>query len=109
VAHIWDMAALRGPTKAQPIRAIKAHKKSVTALVALPGADGDFLSGGADGFVRRWNAPTGMQVREFDNGAAIVALAVRPDARRIAAAGPDFVKLWSEDAAKPLAQLQGDP
>src|SRR5439155_1354155 len=68
-----------------------------------------FLSGGADGFVRRWNATSGEQVREFDNGAAVVALAIRPDARRIASAGPDFVKLWAEDAAKPVAQLQGDP
>src|SRR5439155_1510985 len=109
VAHVWDTAALRGPEKAKPIREIAAHKKSVTALAALPGADSDFLSAGADGFVRRWNAPSGMQVREFDNGTPVVALAVRPDGRRIASAGPDLVKLWAEDAAKPLATLQGDP
>lgn len=107
--HLWDSAALRNSTNAKPIREIKAHKKSVTALASLPGADGEFLSGGTDGFVRRWNAQNGAQIREFDNGAAVVALAVRPDGRRIATAGTDFVKLWADDSTKPLAQLQGDP
>jgi WD40 repeat protein len=109
IAHIWETAVLRGSADAKPIREIKAHQKSLTAFAAMPGADSDFLSGGADGFVRRWSAESGMQVREFDNGAAVVALAVRPDARRMASAGPDFVKLWTLDAPKPLAQLQGDP
>ena len=95
--HIWA----RGASK--PSREIKAHKNSVTALAAIPGAEGEFLSGSADGFVRRWNAQSGVQVREFDNGAAIVALAVRPDGRRIAAAGPDFVKLWPDDSTKAIA------
>lgn len=107
--HIWDTAALRGQASTKPVREIKGHNKSVTALAALPRADGDFLSGGADGFVRRWNAQTGMQVREFDNGSAVIALAVRPDGRRIASAGPDFVRLWAPDDARPVAQLQGDP
>src|SRR5439155_27335016 len=49
------------------------------------------------------------QIRELDNGAPVVAVAVRPEGRRIASAGPDFVKLWTDESAKPLAQLQGDP
>lgn len=103
MVHLWDTAAVR------PMRAFKAHTKSVTALVALPGSDSEFLSAGADGFVRRWNGQTGMEVRAIESGAAVVALAVTPDGARFASAGPEFVKLWTLDAAKPVTQLQGDP
>ncbi|HZZ81146.1 MAG TPA: c-type cytochrome domain-containing protein, partial [Gemmataceae bacterium] len=106
--HIWDGAALRNAS-AKPSREIKAHKKIVTALATIPGADAEFLSGGADGFVRRWNVVSGEKIREVDNGAPVMALAVRLDGKQLATAGPDFVKLWPADANKALTQIQGDP
>jgi WD40 repeat protein len=108
MAHVWDVAAFRSTSAAKPSRKIRAHEQGITALAAA-GSEGDFLSGGADGFIRRWNAESETKVRELDLGQPIAALAVRPDGRRIAAAGPTFVKLFGDDNAKPIALLQGDP
>ena len=55
---------------------------------------------------RRWNAETGNKVRELDNGGPVVALAVRPDSRRIASAGPDFVRLFGDEGGKPIARCK---
>jgi WD40 repeat protein len=107
VVRIWDAAAFRGAA-VKAVREIKAHEQGVTALAAIPGSDGDFLSGGVDGFIRRWNAESGTKVRELENGGPVAAVAVRPYGNRIAAAGPTFVNLFSDDA-KPIAHLQGDP
>jgi WD40 repeat protein len=107
--QIWDAVTLLETKEAKPVRELKAHKKSVTALVAVPGAGEEFFTGGADGFVRRWNASTGQQVRELDNGGPVLALAIRPDGKRLASAGPDYVKLWTDDSPRAVVQLQGDP
>ena len=44
-------------------------------------------SGGDDGLIRRWDAATGKQQAELRNDGPVVALAIRPDGRRLAAAG----------------------
>lgn len=110
-ARVWEVKMLRELTDGavKPLVEIKAHDKTVTALAALPGDATAFLSGGADGFVRRWNAETGKQLAELQNEGPVVALAVRPDGLRIASAGPTTVKLWYGSDTKAVAQWQGDP
>lgn len=108
LAQVWGVQTFH-TDDAKPIHEIKAHGKSITALAAVHGAEGEMYSASADGLVRRWNVALGKQLREIYTSAPVVALAVRPDGQRIATAGPDFVKLWDNSTAKPVATLQGDP
>ncbi len=108
--RIWEAKAVReaagDPVK--PLQEIKAHEVAIAALVSQSAEANEFLTGGADGLVRRWNAETGKQLAELKIDGPVAALAVRPDGRRIAAAGTNGVTLWSDDG-KPVAQLNADP
>jgi WD40 repeat protein len=106
IVRVGDIAALRRGEVT--LRDIKAHDQAVAALAPVPDSD-DFYSGSSDGFVRRWHAPTGNKSHEIQNGAPIVALAERPDGHGVAVASAESVKLYRDDAAKPVAMLQGDP
>ena len=109
IARVWESKAVRESTDAvRPLQEIKAHGSAIAALTALPGDAQEFLTGGADGLVRRWQVATGKQLSELRNDAPVVALAVSPDGRRIAAAGANVVTLWSDDG-KAITQLKGDP
>lgn len=110
IARVWETKALReasGET-VKPIQEIKAHDSAITALIPLGGSVTDFLSGGADGQICRWDAQSGKRVNELRNEGPVVALASSPDGRRIASAGVNVVTLWSDDG-KSIAQLQEDP
>jgi WD40 repeat protein len=102
-AHVWDT---RDTSK--PLQEIKAHGSAVTALAAVPSAPLEFLTGGEDAFVRRFNAETGKQHSEFKAEGPVAAVAARADGRRIAAAGAGYLALWNADSGKPVVQLKGD-
>jgi WD40 repeat protein len=107
--RIFDAKAVRdGAAAPAPLKEIKAHGGAVASLLAVPGKN-EFLSGGADGLIRRWNAETGEQLKEFKHDSAIAALAIRPDGKRIASAGGGIVKLWNADDGQAVAQLLADP
>ncbi|MBC7821862.1 MAG: hypothetical protein IAG10_33665 [Planctomycetaceae bacterium] len=109
IARVWEAKAIREASDAvKPLQEIKAHSRAITSLAALPGTANEFLSGGTDGLVRRWQAETGKQLSELKNDGPVVALAISPDGRRIAAAGANVVTLWSDDG-KPITQLKDDP
>ncbi len=86
-------------------RRIQAHDSPLTAMVGL--GDGRLLTGGGS-LVREWNAD-GQLLRQFELGAGVVALAVRPDGARMAAAGENGVtRLWNLQDGQQLAELRGD-
>jgi WD40 repeat protein len=90
---------------------------AITGLAILPGDANQLVSAAADGSVRQWTLADGKQLREIKHGAAITALAVRPDGKQIASAGADnLIKLWNtaDGAAwaspdkQPIAEMKGD-
>ncbi len=96
---------------------IAGHAGPVAGLAVLAGEKPQLVSGSADGTLRIWNLDDDKQVREIAHGAAVTAVAARPDGKQIASAGADNqIKLWNAaDGAvwaspdkRAIAELKGD-
>ncbi len=97
VVRIWNAALA-------PVKELKGGP--ITALEAV--APNRILTGSADGVLRIWEIEKDQPVAQMNHGAAITAIAVRPDGQRFATAGADnAAKLWSADG-KPVAELRGN-
>lgn len=112
LARVWDAKSVRdaaNPTDAvKPLQEIKVHEGAITTLIPIPGHSHQFLTGGADGRVGRWDAMTGKSLAEFRHDAPVVAVAISADASRVASASSQAAILWSGDG-KQIAQLKDDP
>ncbi len=94
---------------AVPLLEFGAHGKPITALEAVPGDAPQFLSASEDGSVRQVNAQDGLEIRAFEHGAPVSALAVHPDGTRLVSGGQDgTIKLWNAADGKLLATVHGD-
>lgn len=96
---------------------IAGHTGPIASLAVLGGEKPQLVSGSADGTVRIWNLDDNKQVREIAHGAAVTAVAARPDGKQLASAGADNqIKLWNaaDGAAwaspdkRAIAELKGD-
>ena len=97
VVRIWNAALA-------PVKELKGGP--ITALEAAP--PNRILTGSSDGMLRVWEIEKSEPVAQMNHGAAITAIAVRPDGQRFATAGADnAAKLWSADG-KPVAELRGN-
>jgi WD40 repeat protein len=107
IIWIWTTPQRRG----EPwtiTRELKGHRGAVTALASI-GRGAELYSGGEDGIVRRWELAGGQIVRQYPQGGPIAALAVRPDGKAIASAGPNSpARLWDADKATVIAELKGN-
>ena len=89
---------------------IKGHTGAITSLAMLPNGTAEIASGSADGSVRLWDLNKGEMVKQIDQGAAVNAVAVRADGKRLASAGANKVtRLWNLEDGKMVAELKGDP
>jgi WD40 repeat protein len=104
IVRVWEAQAIGGE-EVKPLKEIKAHSGAVTALAAVSSRDSEFLSGDADGLVRRFHAETGEASREWRHEGPIASLAVRPDGQRIASAGGGKARLWKVDDGQLLVEL----
>jgi WD40 repeat protein len=106
--RLWD---LRKPGASQPVRELRGHTNDVTALAAGP-TPGDLVSAGGDGTVRVWDWQTGQLQTQFDAGQPLLAVAVSPDRRYLAAGGYGAaVYVWSlaTPGAEPVLLSHGTP
>ncbi len=116
VVRIWSLAAIVAPpapaakpAAPAPVRELRGHGGPITSLDTIAAADHEIVSGGEDGGVRQWNVDSGGSSRQFNAGAAVVAIAVRPDGKRIAAASKNnSVKIWNCENNQQQAELRGD-
>jgi WD40 repeat protein len=87
---------------------LAGHTGRATCVETLPGGT-HIVSGGDDGTVRQWDLATGGEVRKFEHGAPVTAIAVRGDGQRLASAGANsVVRLWQTSDARQLAEIKGD-
>lgn len=87
---------------------LKGHDGPVYALAPLSNG-AELLSAGEDGIIRHWNIEDAEVTREIKTGAAVTALALRPDAKLLASAGTNpLAKLWKVEDGKLVAELKGD-
>ena len=95
--RIWNAALA-------PVKELKGGP--ITALESA--APNRIFAGSSDGMLRIWEKEKDEPVAQINHGAAITAIAVRPDGQRFATAGADnAAKLWSADG-KTVAELRGN-
>ena len=105
VVRVWDVPETAGAVMTGP-KELKGHEGEVNAVCA--GAAPTVLwSGGADGTLRRWDLAAGSVAQQVVHGAPVVSVTVRPDGKRLASAGGNFVKLWDADG-KQVAEMKGE-
>ena len=105
--HLWHFNATK--RELTPVKELKGHEQTVTALDVVPSARGQLISGSSDGALRLWDVDTGKVIREIKHGGPVTAIAVRNDAGRFASAGADKIaKLWDASDGRQIAELKGD-
>jgi WD40 repeat protein len=96
IVRVWEATSIVG-AEVNPLKGIKAHNGNVAALAAIGTQSKEFLSGGEDGLLRRYNAETGEVVKELRHEGPIAAIAVRADGQRLVTIGGGKAKLWKDD------------
>jgi WD40 repeat protein len=105
VVRVWQVPS---STTLELLQELKAGDTPITTLEGVPDSQ-QLLSGSADGIVRQWNVAEGKVLREWNQGSAVSALAVRADGKRFASAGTNnLAKLLDTADGKPVAELKGD-
>ncbi|HEV8544588.1 MAG TPA: hypothetical protein VGR78_19535, partial [Verrucomicrobiae bacterium] len=67
------------------------------------------LSGSTDATVRLWKLDSGEQVRSFEQGAPITALAISPDGKSAAIGAKNkAIRIWNLSEGKIIHELKGD-
>ncbi len=88
---------------------IPGHAKPVTSLAFFVPANGQILSGSEDGTARIWNLANAQQVRAFDMGGPVTAVAIRPDNQQVAASGANnLTRLWNAGNGQVMGEIKGD-
>jgi WD40 repeat protein len=89
---------------------LAGHTGPITALATSPAEKTQLISASADGSIRQWNLADNQMIREIKHGAAITAMAVRPDGKQIASAGADNqIKLWNAADGQPWTAPDKQP
>jgi len=106
--RIFALPTSPEPVTPELVATWEGHTQPVVALEAFGAEGNQVLSASADGTARLWQLGGGQQ-RQLDHGAAIAAIAVRPDGARFATAGTNGVlKLWNAADGALIAELKGD-
>ena len=88
---------------------IPGHAKPVTSLAFFLPANGQVLSGSEDGTARIWNLSNAQQVRAFDMGGPVTAVAIRSDNQQVAASGANnLTRLWNAGNGQIMGEIKGD-
>ena len=104
-------AAEKAATNAglKPHKEMKGHSQSILALARVPNNATQILSGSKDGTVRHWDSNTGTVVRSMTHGGPVFAIAISPDATKIASASENnTAKVWNAADGKQIAELRGE-
>lgn len=102
--QLWN--APLGTTSCSLLNEWKAPGAQWTALQRVDSRH--FVSAAADGSLCLWDVEKGQKVREFKHGGSLLSLAVRPDGKRLASAGPNGIKLWDIASGKTVSEMKGD-
>jgi RNA polymerase sigma factor (sigma-70 family) len=101
--YLWEVAG------GKDLRQLRGHQDQIRAVAFT--ADGRTLvSGGHDKTVRVWDTATGKEVRRIQEGSMVLAVAVSPDGKTLAAASGETsstVRLRETATGKELRSFQG--
>jgi WD40 repeat protein len=102
VVRIWPIpeAETTAPTKE-----LKGHSGAVNCLASHAA---QIVTGAEDNTARIWNVDEGNEVRAFDHGAPVKAVAISPDGKRLATVGGPVIKIWNMEDGAMLAEIKGD-
>ncbi|MCI0748506.1 MAG: hypothetical protein L0Y58_24120, partial [Verrucomicrobia subdivision 3 bacterium] len=91
------------------VKELSGHEDAVTALDTVPPGEGQIVSGSKDGAVRHWDVAKGETLRILKHEAAVTAIAVSGDGKRLVSADlTNAARLWNLEDGKLIAELKGD-
>jgi WD40 repeat protein len=113
VIRIWPISAVSAKKTDKPVtpaRELKGHSQTITCVAAFSTSGERLLSGSDDGRAILWKVADGQNLRQFDHGGPIAALAAQPDGKRILTAGKNGItRLWNPDDGAAIAEIKEDP
>ena len=110
IIRVWKLAQGEADTFVlTEVRQISGHSMAISCLDTFSSDSQRIVSGSADGSVRVWNVETAEQIRQFDHGPSVTAVAIRPDGKRIVSGGTNNLALvWNAENGERVAELKGD-
>lgn len=106
IIRLWTVPQRRGEAFSVS-RELKGQHGAINVLAA-PSRGDELYSGGEDGSIRRWNLADGHVAGQYAQGGPVATLAVRPDGKVIASAGPNAAtRLWDSGRGTAIAELKG--
>ncbi len=105
--RVWPIPTEEAPIT-MPLREIQGHGGSVTSLASIPQNPRQVISGSMDNTIRRWNLDNGQQMQQYNHGGPVVAVAVAPDAQRIASASENHTAKLFNINGQQIAEMRGD-
>ncbi|MEZ5327091.1 MAG: c-type cytochrome domain-containing protein [Verrucomicrobiales bacterium] len=102
VVRIWPVPDSENATASKEL---KGHSGPVNCLASQAA---QLVSGAEDNTARLWNVDEGKELRVFDHGAPVKAVAISPDGKRLVTAGGPVLKIWNMDDGAKLAEIKGD-
>ncbi len=110
VIRTWAVDAAKGDSSsvesAKPLKELTGHTARITDLAVMPSVTTHIISSSEDTTVRRWDVNGGNLIRQFGHGGPVLAIAIRPDGKRIGSvSGNGTSKLWDPDTGQQIVQL----
>ncbi len=90
------------------LKQMPGHSGPVTSLARIPQNPRQVFSGSTDTTIRRWNLDNGQQMLQYNHGGVVMAIAVAPDAQRIASASDNHTAKLFNINGQQLAEMRGD-
>ena len=101
LARLWSVGT------GELLHTLSAHPGKEGGVEFMP--DGrSLLTGSQDGFVKRWDARTGMELEHFRlEGSPFLCMALSPDGSMLAGGGRDRTMLWDLASRTLIRSLDG--
>ena len=105
--RLWEKIEAMPTEAPKPLKEIGGNGQPIVSL-AVVGNGAQLVSGSKDQQVKLWDVASGNMVKQLAAGAAVEAVAVRPDGKRVAAVVGNAVKLINVENGQAVVDVKGD-
>lgn len=106
--HTVRLWAIPEADSSAPLQELGGHSQPVRCVSAVAGNGALVVTGADDNTARLWNIDEKKELRAFDHGVPVTALAVSPDGKRLITAGGAAANVWNLEDGTKLTEIKGD-